>query len=61
MGWMIFLLGWAALITGVYAGTGHWICLAIAVIWYLGLHEAAAKNRRKQELLARLKEITGDP
>ncbi len=46
MGWIIFVLGVIALVMGVYARMGYWVCLVIAVSWCIGLHQASLKRKR---------------
>jgi hypothetical protein len=45
MGWIIFVLGIIALVMGVYVRMGYWVCLEIAVSWYISLHQSSLKGR----------------
>lgn len=49
MGWIIFVLGCIALAMGAYARIGYWVCLLIAVCWYISLHQSSVKRKRKKE------------
>jgi uncharacterized membrane protein YphA (DoxX/SURF4 family) len=61
LGWIIFVLGSIALVMGAYARIGYWVCLIIAVSWYISLHHSSAKTKRKKDLLNMLEKIEGDP
>lgn len=57
MGWIIFILGVIALVLGSYSRMGYWVCLPIAVSWYISLHQVSQKRRRKREFPSHLKKI----
>jgi hypothetical protein len=59
MGWIILVLGLIALVMGAYAQVGYWICLLLAVFWYISLHQAGLRIKKKKELITRLKEMPG--
>jgi hypothetical protein len=61
MGWVIFIMGLIALVLGAYAKIGYWVCLVIAVSWYISLHQSSLRTKRKRELLTRLKGIEEGP
>jgi hypothetical protein len=57
MGWIIFILGVIALVLAAYSRMGYWVCLLIAVSWYIGLQQGSLRRKRKRELLTQLKKI----
>jgi len=57
MGWVIFILGVVALVMGAYSRMGYWVCLLIAVSWYISLHHASLRRKRKRELLTEPEKI----
>ena len=61
MGWIIFVLGLIALIMGACAQEGYWVCLLIAVFWYISLHQSGLRRKRRKELIPRPREIAGEP
>jgi hypothetical protein len=61
LGWIIFVLGIIALVLGAYSRIGYWVCLLIAVSWFVSLHQNSAKKRRQKELLNRVEKIGSGP
>ncbi len=48
IGWIVFFLGTAALVMGAYRKIGSWVCLPIAVGWYIMLLRSDRKKKRKK-------------
>ena len=44
---------------GAYAQGGYWVCLLIAILWRISLHQSSTRRKRKEELIARPEEIAG--
>jgi hypothetical protein len=45
-GWVVFFLGIVDLVLGVYGQIGIWICVPIAVSWYIILLKAGARAKK---------------
>lgn len=61
MGWIIFVLGCIVLVMGAYAKLGYWVCLLIAVSWFISLHKRSEIRKKKKDLFNRLEKIEGGP
>ena len=65
IGWIIFITGIFDLVLGAYLQAGIWICVPIAICWYIMmLRSVAGAKKEKFErkiLLERLKEQCSPP
>jgi hypothetical protein len=61
VGWTTFRLGFIVLIMGAYPQGGYWLCLLIAILWRIRLHQSSARRKREEELITRPEEIAGGP
>jgi hypothetical protein len=47
-GWAVFFIGVFDLVLGVYIRMGIWICMPIAISWYIILLKTAARTKREK-------------
>ncbi len=61
MGWAIFLLGLFDFVVGWYIQIGAWICLPVALAWFIAALKSDAKTRKQKMerriLLVRVREM----